>query len=455
MKHKELFLKTSVFRLFLFVAIPGAISMLASALYGLFDGIFVGNILGDTAFAAINLAFPFVIINFAISDLIAVGSAVPISIVLGRQEEKEANNIFTCAIIMIVGAGALMGTLLYFGSPYLLAFMDASEEAQRLAVEYIRVYAIFSPFITAGFALDNYLRISGKTKFSMWLSITVSIVTALLEFVFLFVLKLGIWGAALASCISMLSFVLVAFLPFALGKFTLHLTKPRFSVKTTMQIIKCGLPIFLSNISGRVTSIAMNKALISMGGDSAVAIYGIQMYLGEVLNPVIYGICDSTQPAIGYNWGAKRLDRVKGLAKCIFSASAIVSTVAFLAMWFFPDILISLFTTSTDVAFLAEAKTALKIFAISKLFFWFAFATQSYMTAVEKPIFATLISVGSAFVFPMAFIFALNSLGLTGLWINAPLTMAGVSIVSAIILLVFRKELKKKEALAQINLKQT
>jgi Na+-driven multidrug efflux pump len=190
-----------------------------------------------------------------------------------------------------------------------------------------------------------------------------------------------------------------------------------------------------------------------MGGDSAVAIYGIQMYLGEVLNPVIYGICDSTQPAIGYNWGAKRLDRVKGLAKCIFSASAIVSTVSFLAMWFFPDILISLFTTSTDVAFLAEAKTALKIFAISKLFFWFAFATQSYMTAVEKPIFATLISVGSAFVFPMAFIFALNSLGLTGLWLNAPLTMAGVSIVSAIILLVFRKELKKKEKSELINIK--
>ena len=453
MEHKKLFLKTSIFRLFIFVAIPGAISMLASALYGLFDGIFVGQILGDTAFAAINLAFPFVIINFAISDLIAVGSAVPISIALGRQEEKEANNIFTCAILMIVGAGAFMGTLLYFGSPYLLAFMDASEEAQRLAVQYIRVYAIFSPFITGGFALDNYLRISGKTKFGMWLSIIVSVVTALLEFIFLFVLKFDIWGAALASCLSMFAFVLVAFLPFALGKFTLHLTKPKFSKEITKQIIKCGLPIFLSNISGRVTSIAMNKALISMGGDSAVAIFGIQMYLGEVLNPVIYGICDSTQPAIGYNWGARRFDRVKGLAKCIFSASAIVSTIAFLAMWFFPDILISLFTTSTDVEFLNETVKALKIFAVSKLFFWFAFATQSYMTAVEKPIFATLISVGSAFVFPMVFIFALNSLGLTGLWLNAPLTMISVSILSVIILMIFKKEMKTLEKSEQFEIK--
>ena len=445
MEHKELFLKTSVWRLFFIAAIPGAISMLASALYGLFDGIFVGQILGNTAFAAINLAFPFVIINFALSDLIAVGSAVPISIALGKQNEKEANNIFTCALLMIVGAGIFMGTLLYFGSPYLLAFLDASDEAQRLAVQYIRVYALFSPLITGGFALDNYLRISGKTKFGMWLSIAVSIATALLEFVFLFVLKLDIWGAALASCLSMFAFVFVAFLPFALGKFTLHLTKPKFSIKTTKQIIKCGLPIFLANISGRVTSVVMNKSLISMGGDSAVAIYGMQMYLGEVLNPVIYGICDSTQPAIGYNWGAKRLDRVKKLAKCIFSASAIVSIISFIAMWFMPDILISLFTTSTEATFLNEATKALKIFAVSKLFFWFAFATQSYMTAVEKSFCATLISVGSAFIFPMIFILSLQSLGLTGLWLNAPLTMALCCIMSVVILILFSREMKKKE----------
>ena len=444
MEHKELFLKTSVWRLFFIAAVPGAISMLASALYGLFDGIFVGQILGDTAFAAINLAFPFVIINFAISDLIAVGSAVPISIALGRQEEKEANNIFTCALLMIIGAGVFMGTLLYFGSPYLLAFLDASEEAQRLAVQYIRVYALFSPLITGGFALDNYLRISGKTKFGMWLSIIVSISTAVLEFVFLFVLRLDIWGAALASCLSMLAYVLVAFLPFALGRYQLRITKPKFSAKTTKQIIKCGLPIFLSNISGRVTSVVMNKALISMGGDPAVAIYGMQMYLGEVLNPVIYGICDSTQPAIGYNWGANRPDRVKGLAKCIFGASAIVSTVAFIGMWFFPELLISLFTTSTDTAFLSEAVRALRIFAVSKLFFWFAFATQSYMTAVEKPFYATLISVGSAFIFPMAFIFVLYDLGLTGLWLNAPLTMGACCLTSLVIMILFARELKKR-----------
>ena len=309
MEHKELFLKTSVWRLFFIAAIPGAISMLASALYGLFDGIFIGNILGETAFAAINIAFPFVIINFALSDLVAVGSAVPISIALGRQDEKEANNIFTCALFMISGAGALMGLVLWFGSPYILAFLDASEEAQRLGVEYIRVYALFSPLTPAAFAFDNYLKISGKVKLSMWLNIFASVSTAILEFVFLFVFKLGIWSAALAPCICFSLSALIAFTPFAFGKLQLKLTKPKFSKKMTKQIVKCGMPIFLNNVSGRITSVAMNKALISMGGDQAVAMHGIQMYVGEIIQPMIYGICDSLQPAIGYNWGAKRFDR--------------------------------------------------------------------------------------------------------------------------------------------------
>lgn len=445
MDHKEFFLKTTVWRLFFIAAIPGAVSMLASAIFGLFDGIFIGNILGDTAFAAINIAFPFVIISFSLSDLVAVGSAVPISIALGRQDEKEANNIFTCALLMITGAGALMGLVLWFGAPVILDFLDASPEAQRLGVEYIRVYAFFSPISPAAFAFDNYLRISGKVKLSMWLNIGTSISTILLEFLFLFVFRWGIWSAALAPCICFGTSVLIAFTLFALGKMQLKITKPRFSVKTTKKIIQCGMPIFLNNVSGRITSIAMNKALISMGGDSAVAIYGIQMYVGEIIQPLIYGICDSLQPAIGYNWGARRFDRVKKITKWTFGASAAVSVVSFAMMWFIPDVLVSLFTTSTDTAFLNEAVKALKIFAVSKLMFWFAFATQSYMTAVEKSLYATLISVGAAFIFPMIFIFALYGLGLTGLWLNAPLTVLSVCVISAVILLVFRKEMKRIE----------
>ena len=95
MNATALFAKTPPFKLFFLASIPGAISMLASALYQTFDGIFVGHFAGATAFAAINLAMPFVIINFSLADLIGVGSSVPISIALGKRKEQEANNLFT------------------------------------------------------------------------------------------------------------------------------------------------------------------------------------------------------------------------------------------------------------------------------------------------------------------------------------------------------------------------
>ena len=116
MNSSALFSKTPPLKLFFLASIPGAVSMLASALYQTIDGVFVGRFLGATAFAAINLAMPFVIINFSLADLVGVGSAVPISICLGKKQEHEANNIFTCACLMIIGAGVLLGSIMFASS---------------------------------------------------------------------------------------------------------------------------------------------------------------------------------------------------------------------------------------------------------------------------------------------------------------------------------------------------
>ena len=146
-------------KLFFIASIPGAISMFASALYYTIEGIFVGHFLGSTAFAALNLAMPFVIINFSLADLIGVGSSVPISIHLGRGERTTANNIFTCACIMILVTGALIGAVLYAAAPFLMGLMGAQGEFAHLAVQYLRVYALCSPLTTILFSVANYLRI--------------------------------------------------------------------------------------------------------------------------------------------------------------------------------------------------------------------------------------------------------------------------------------------------------
>ena len=190
--------------------------MLASALYQTMDGVFVGRFLGETAFAALNLAMPFVIINFALADLIGVGSAVPISVCLGRKQEREAHNIFTCACLMIVGAGVLIGGALFASAPLLIRLMGAEGEFAALAVQYLRVYALCSPVTTIIFAVDNYLRICGYIRGSMFLNILMSVLSAVLEFLFLGVFRWGIWAAALATCSGMLICAVIAFIPFFL-----------------------------------------------------------------------------------------------------------------------------------------------------------------------------------------------------------------------------------------------
>lgn len=450
----KLFISTPPVKLFFIAAIPGAVSMLASSLYGLLDGIFVGRILGETAFAALNLAFPFVVINFSLADLIGVGSAVPISIALGKKDHAEANNIFTCACLMIVATGAVIGAVLYVSAPALLAALGAEGELATLAVQYMRVYAICSPVTTIIFAMDNYLRICGQIRPSMWLNIFMSALTAVLEFTFLYVFRWGVWGAALATCMGMLVCALIAFYPFARGKLLLHLCRPHFSVKMVRQILGCGVPNFLNNIAGRITSILMNMALIRLGGENAVSIYGVLMYAGEIVQPLLYGVCDSLQPAVGYNWGAQKYGRVKAIEKCCFIAGAVISISLSICALIFPSQIVGLFIGSADGALIQTGAFAMQLFSLTYLTRWFSFATQSYMTAVEKPLPASVISVSTALVFPVLLLAALWPLGLTGIWLNSTVSAVLAAVLAAVILIRFRRELRRRmrnEATALVN----
>ena len=437
MDPKALFSQTPPGRLFLIAALPGAVGMLASALYQLIDGVLVGQVLGEAAFAAINLAMPFVIINFALADLIGVGSSVPISVRLGQKEEKAANNIFTCACLMIVGTGFLIGAALFLAAPLLFRLLGAEGELAALAVQYLRVYAVFSPVTTIIFASDNYLRICGKIRMSMWLNILMSILTALFEIALLVVFDLGIWAAALASSLGMVACVLIALYPFARGRLQLRFCRPRFSLPMVKQIVACGSPNFLNNISGRITSILMNAVLLRIGGQNAVSIYGILMYVDGLIQPLLYGACDSLQPAVSYNWGAGSLGRIQAIEKYCFSAAAVISLLSAVVLFSFPGAVTTLFLSDMDAAFLETARTAIRLFALTYLTRWFSFASQSLMTAVERAASASLISISTALIFPVALIVLLWPLGLTGIWLNFAATSLLAGLLSAFILLRF------------------
>lgn len=434
MDSTTLFAKTPPLRLFFLASVPGAVSMLASSLYQIIDGVFVGQFLGSTAFAAINLAMPFVIINFSLADLVGVGSAIPISICLGRKQEQEANNIFTCACLLIIGLGILISGILYAAAPLLIGLMGAEGEFARLATQYMQVYALCSPVTTIIFALDNYLRICGFIRGSMLLNILMSLLCGILGYLFLGVFGWGIWASALASCTGMFLCVLAAFLPFFRGKALLRFCRPCFTLRLLRQIVACGSPNFLNNIAGRITSILMNTILVHLGGETAVSVYGVLMYADGFIQPLLYGMCDSLQPAVGYNWGAQKYSRVRAIEKCCYIASSIVSILSVFIIALLPRQITGLFIVDAGKEVLLLSVTALRLFSLTYLTRWFSFATQSYMLAIGKPLPASLISLSVALIFPVILVAAMWPLGLTGIWLNLTVTSLLAALLSCLIL---------------------
>ena len=312
------------------------------------------------------------------------------------------------------------------------------------ATQYLVTYALCSPVTTIVFAVDNYLRICGKIRRSMVLNIFMSVACMGLELLFMGVLKIGIRGAALGSSLGMALTAIAAFVPFFLGKMQLRFVRPRFHAKALREIVSCGLPS-LNNIAGRVTSIIMNVVLLAIGGQNAVSVYGILMTMDGFVHPLLYGMCDSLQPAVGFNWGAKNRKRVKAIELRCYTAAITLALATTAVLALFPRQIAGLFITGdSDPAYLEMAVSALLLFSLTYITRWFSFATQSFLSAIEKPVAASAISVCTALVFPVILIGVFWPLGLTGLWLN----FAGTAVLAgilALILLLRQKELWKKD----------
>ena len=439
MSSRSLYLDTPPGRLFLKTAIPGGISMLASSMYQIFDSIFVGKFIGTTAFAALGLAFPLIIINFALSDLVGIGSSVPISIMLGQKNDEDANNYFTCACLWVLITGMVCGTLMYLFAPAYMRMMGADGELLAVGVRYIRVYALFSPFVPILYSLDNFLRVAGRPKVSMWLNIAMSIGTVIFESILILGLHMGIDGAAIGACSAMSICVIVGMSMFACGKMQMKFVRPRFSMAMMSQIYKNGFPVFLTNVAGRIFSMVVNVLLLKFGGEGAVAVYGLAIVVCSLVEMLLYGVIDSLQPALGYNYGAEKIDRVKTIEKYVLMASLLISLVGGGLIVLIPGLMATPFLE--DMTLLPLAVTVLRISCVAYLFKWLSQSIQSMFMALERPLPSMIISVCNVSVFPLLLIPVLLPWKLTGIWWNFPITSLLTTALALVLLFIYRKKM--------------
>ena len=429
-------------KLFVKLAIPSLISMLFSSLYMMADGIFVGKIIGSKALAAINLVFPIIMILFAVGDMVASGASVKIGIKLGEKNEKEASEIFSVALLFIFILNIIFAIIGLIFTKDIIFILIKDKELANLAYKFAYVFILFLPIIAPFFAIDNYLRICGKANMSMWINIGVSVLNIILDAIFIGYLKLGIEYAALASSLSMSIGTLILIYPFITKKVALRFTKPKIKIKEMLGIIYNGSSEFFSNISGSIMSIIMNSFLLHYGGAVGVAAYSIVMYIESLIVPMLFGMIDAVQPVFSYNYGAKNNKRIMTFFKITCTVALSISIVTMIIIFVFPDFLVRMFSSESDIAVIDMAKKALLLYAPSYLFTWFIMTVSGVLTGLEKATESIVLMSAESIILPLFSTLVLTQLiGVYGIFIT-PTISGAVSIVVSIIL--WRKCIKSE-----------
>ena len=429
-------------KLFVKLAIPSLISMLFSSLYMMADGIFVGKIIGSKALAAINLVFPIIMILFAVGDMVASGASVKIGIKLGEKNEKEASEIFSVALLFIFILNIIFAIIGLIFAKDIIFILIKDKELANLAYKFAYVFILFLPIIAPFFAIDNYLRICGKANMSMWINIGVSVLNIILDAIFIGYLKLGIEYAALASSLSMSIGTLILIYPFITKKVALKFTKPKIKIKEMLGIIYNGSSQFFSNISGSIMAIIMNSFLLHYGGAVGVAAYSIVMYIESLIVPMLFGMIDAVQPVFSYNYGAKNNKRIMTFFKITCTVALSISIVTMIIIFVFPDFLVRMFSSESDIAVIDMAKKALLLYAPSYLFTWFIMTVSGVLTGLEKATESIVLMSAESIILPLFSTLVLTQLiGVYGIFIT-PTISGAVSIVVSIIL--WRKCIKSE-----------
>ncbi len=446
----EIFERLPPTKLFFRCAVPSMATMAFGALYQIADGLFVGRFIGEDALAAVNLIMPIIMIVFAFSNMIATGASVRIAVLLGEKDRENASRVFSFTLKIIFLLSCIIGIIGFIFAEMFVRLLapGAAVRAVEYGVTYIRIYALFAPLVPIYFATDNFLRVCGKEKLSMWLGIATQLFNIVLDIILIAILRQGIWAAAFTSCLAMALGSIITLFLFHKKRMELYYTKKNISASAFCCILANGSSEFFSNISVSIMSIVYNFFLLKYGGTTGVAAFSVIMYVDSIVGMLVFGMCDSLQPAISYCCGAGLLDNIKALFKRIILGAVILSAASMLFMMFAGRYVAPLFIKSEDSELLAVSIIGMELFSLSYLTGWIDMCFSSYFTALERPARSLLTSLFGTLVFPIAFLFILAPVWqLNGVWLTAVAASTASGILTSILALTMKTKSKASDGL--------
>ncbi len=321
-------------------SVPAIVGMMANALYNIVDRIFIGNKadLGAYGIAAITISFPIMILLIALGVLFGIGGSTLFAIKLGQKKENDAENALGNAFSLLLIAGLAFSILGQVFLTQILTIFGTSSDVMPFATEYMRIIFMGASFQVMSMGMNNFIRADGNPKIAMMSMFLGAGINMILDPIFIFVLDMGMAGAALATVISQIcaSIWVVGYFFGKRSRSKLKRSNMRLKKTLVLSIISLGIPLFALQLANSLLNIVLNKSLISYGGDLGISAMGIVNSLQTLLIMPVIGINQGVLPIISFNFGARQFDRVKEAAKLgILAATALVMG-GFLATRFFP-----------------------------------------------------------------------------------------------------------------------
>lgn len=413
---------------FLKFVLPSMLAFAFSGVYAIVDGFFVGRNIGDAGLAAINIAYPMTALIQAVGTGIGMGGAIYFSINKGRQDEKRASGYAGNTMVYLLFACILLTIFLACVHYPALELFGAEGEILTLANEYIRVIIVGATFQLLSTGLVPLLRNHGKAIFAMGCMVAGFVTNIVLDYLFIAVLPFGMAGAAWATIIGQA----VTMVPCLLVLFSKKYRLPREAFKPQFgmlkEIISTGISPFGLTLSPNIVLLIMNKTAMLYGGTLVVASYAVISYVSCVVQLLLQGVGDGSQPLLSRYIGEKNVKSAGTVCKMAYILAAVVALLCGGVMIALRYVIPPFFGASLQVT--EAAAEALPVFAAGFLFIAFLRVTTSYFYASGKNRFAYILVYGEpallflllTFVFPRFW-------GLTGVWISVPVTQMLLSVI--------------------------
>lgn len=458
--------KEKISKLMFKFSIPCVLSLLVSALYNIVDQIFIGNSeLSALGNAATGAVFPIFIIAQAFAWCFGDGCAAYLSICQGKKDTENAHKAIGNGIIFTFVAALVVMALIYPFKTQILTILGASENSMAYAIEYLNLILAFFPFFMLSNMFISVIRADGSPTWAMVATLAGAITNIILDPVFIFGTKWGMFGAALATVIGQTVSFIISFLYIPKTKtFKLSLKSFIPNIKAFKGALQLGISSFITQITILIISLTCNMQLARYGGmskygvDIPIAIIGIESKVFTVVINLVVGIILGCQPIISYNIGAKKIDRVKELYKKILLCTIIIGIISTLVFELCPRFVVGLFGSPNNIPnpndYWEFGEKVFRIFVSLVTFTCFVKMTSIFFQAVGKPfkaILASLIRDIVCFV-PLIFILPILLNGIDGILLAAPIADVIAMVIATTLTIKYMKSLDNNTSSKEENI---